>query len=490
MCIAPFLFNLFLNKVPKLFDKECDPVFINNEPLNVLMWADDLFVVSKSIHGLSTGIDRISKHFKHLGLDINTSKTKIMVFNNRGLKLDTPEHSFYINDTRLEVVDEYKYLGFILKPSGSISYGMNSLLDKASRAWFSISNLVYCNKQMPYNRAVQLFSSLVTPIALYASEYWFPFSLTKKSLGSKESLMHSWEQFKAECLQQKFCRLFLSVMKKTSRLAVLGELGQYPTWCKALELSLKYEWSIFSKIRDESILSAAITEMTDMSKSGIDCWVYRIEKVKSLINLQHIPTFLKPATVSKKISSKVKGIFDRFWIDSINKIEKNGCTCPRDHNKLRTYKQFKGSFTCEPYIDLVCNRNQRSFLSRFRVGSHRLRVETGRWTFPKIDFEDRTCLYCDSGVIDNELHFITQCKLTECNRNSFYSILSKFDGSFFLLNDADKLKYILCPIDSVRAKLSNKYLSLLVKTRTYIDQCKPIGDIPTISLGMNGIELQ
>ena len=155
-----------------------------------------------------------------------------------------------------------------------------------------------------------------------------------------------------------------------------------------------------------------------------------------------------------------------------------------------SHKQFKGSFTCEPYIDLVCNRNQRSFLSRFRVGSHRLRVETGRWTFPKIDFEDRTCLYCDSGVIDDEVHFITQCKLTESNRNSFYSILSKFDGSFFLLNDADKLKYILCPIDSVRAKLSNKYLSLLVKTRTYIDQCKPIGDIPTISLGMNGIELQ
>ena len=139
-----------------------------------------------------------------------------MIFNKRGLKLDSPEHSFYINNVRLEVVNEYKYLGFILKPSGSISLGMDSLFDKASRAWFSISNLIYRDKRMSYKRASQLFNSLISPIVLYASEYWFPFSLAKKSLSTKDKLLQSWDQFRGEVLQQKFCRLFLSVMKKTS----------------------------------------------------------------------------------------------------------------------------------------------------------------------------------------------------------------------------------------------------------------------------------
>ena len=487
--MSPILFNLFLNKVPQLFSEVCDPVMVNNEPLNVLMWADDLFIVSKSVHGLTTCIDRISTHFEQLGLNINTSKTKIMIFNKRGLKLDYPEHSFFIKGTRLEIVDEYKYLGFILKPSGSISVGTKSLFDKASRAWFSISNLLYQNKKMPYRRATQLFNSLVTPIALYACEYWLPFSMTKKSFGSLETLLQSWEKFSAETLQQKFCRLFLSVMKKTSRLAVLGELGQYPLWCKALQLSLKYEVTLKNKINDGTLLSSAMVEMSEMANKGVDCWFSRMAKVKSLLKLQSFPSFLKPKVIGKKISKVVNGYFDRFWIDSINKIEKNGCTCPRDHNKLRFYRQFKASFTQEPYIDLVQNRNQRSFLSRFRTGSHCLRVETGRWTFPKTQLEERTCLYCNSGEIDTEFHCITQCKLNEKNRIAFYNILCTFDSSFLLLNDDQKLKKILCPIDPVRAKLSNKYLSLLVKTRTWIDQGKPIADIPTINIGNNGIEL-
>ena len=140
-----------LNQVPSLFNSECDPVFLNNQPLNVLMWADDLFIVSRTIKGLASCINKVSKHFDQMGLTVNTSKTKIMIFNNRGLKLDSAEHSFTINNVRLEVVDQYKYLGFILKPSGTISAGVESLVDKASRAWFSISNFIYCNKQLPYN---------------------------------------------------------------------------------------------------------------------------------------------------------------------------------------------------------------------------------------------------------------------------------------------------------------------------------------------------
>lgn len=342
---------------------------------------------------------------------------------------------------------------------------------------------------MPYNRAIRLFHCLVTPIALYACEYWLPCSLTKKSLESTKNLLQSWESFRGEVIHQKMCRLILSVMKNTSRLATLGELGQYPLWNKALSLVLKYDWHLNNKISRDTISHSVVTEMKDMDSRGVDCWLTRVNKIKSLLNFKQLPSHLSQNSISNKTSKSVNSLFDRFWLDSINKVQKNGCNCPRDHNKLRFYKQFKGSFSVEPYLELVRNRNQRSFLTRFRVSSHRLRVETGRWTVPKTVYEDRICLYCDSGSVDSELHFITQCKLAEQNRNSLYIIMDSIDSNFKHLSDEAKLVYLLCPVDSLRAKLCNKYLGLLVKTRTFVDQGIPLSNVGILCLDNQGIQL-
>ena len=56
---------------------------------------------------------------------------------------------------------------------------IDELCDKASRAWFSISNILYKDKRMPIGRAFELFYSLVTPVALYASEFWLPHMMQK-----------------------------------------------------------------------------------------------------------------------------------------------------------------------------------------------------------------------------------------------------------------------------------------------------------------------
>ena len=64
-----------------------------------------------------------------------------------------------------------------------------------------------------------------------------------------------------------------------------------------------------------------------------------------------------------------------------------------------------------------------------------------------------------------------------------------FDTNFQFLSNEDKLKHILCPVDSVRAKLSNKYLGLLEKTRRLVDQGKPINTIERICLTEGGIGL-
>ena len=488
--LSPKFFNLFLNGIPGLFDESCDPVQLSNRNLNVLMWADDLFLVSTSHTGLRECIARTAKHFDQLGLSVNTSKTKILIFNGRGLKLDNdPNHCFSIGGNVLEVVSEYKYLGFIIKPSGIITAGVDALYSKASRAWFSISNLVYTNKKMPYKRILNLFHSLVTSIGLYACEFWFPFSLSKKQLESKFSSIKAWENLRAETLHQKACRMVLSVGRQTSRLAVLGELGEFPLHCKALTYTFKYEWHIINRNSTDSILNAAFTEMNSMASEGKDCWLLRVNKLRALLDVPIVPHYLNPGTVGKQLSKCFKSHFEMFWLDSINQVDKKKCTCPLDHNKLRLYKQFKGSFTAEPYIENVRNRNQRSFLTRFRLSNHRLRIETGRWTVPKTVLGERTCRYCSSGSVDTELHAITECSLTIENRSILYAILSSRDFQFGSLSNELKLNYILCPTNAINAKLVNKYLSLLVDTRNWVDKGKPDSGVGFLSLGVGGIKV-
>ena len=46
--LSPILFNLYNNDLPDIFGSECDPVEINKQTLNTLMYADDIILLSKS----------------------------------------------------------------------------------------------------------------------------------------------------------------------------------------------------------------------------------------------------------------------------------------------------------------------------------------------------------------------------------------------------------------------------------------------------------
>ena len=160
---------------------------------------------------------RFNKHDKLLCISI-----KVLVFNSGGFgPTKFKQLKFYINGQHLEMTDSYTYLGLIFKPSGSVTFAASELLAKAKRAYFSMNNIFYENKTMQIDKAIQLFTSLISPIAQYASEFWSVLSLPIKSFNSRDDLMRAWELFTPETLNQQFCRLLLSVHKKTSRLAVL-----------------------------------------------------------------------------------------------------------------------------------------------------------------------------------------------------------------------------------------------------------------------------
>ena len=114
----------------------------------------------------------------------------------------------------------------------------------------------------------------------------------------------------------------------------------------------------------------------------------------------------------------------------------------QDHNKLRLYNKLKGSFKIEPYIDKIKNRNQRQWLSRYRISAHTLHIETGRYTRPVTPLHDRKCYYCDEKCIDDEKHFILHCNTFEIKRQCFVSRVRVLFPQFDQMTLDEKLRFI------------------------------------------------
>lgn len=112
--------------------------------------------------------------------------------------------------------------------------------------------------------------------------------------------------------------MILSVTKKTSRLATMGELGQYPLWTKALALTLKYEWQLQNQTSNNRFTSAALIEMRDMASLWIDCWYTRVCKIKSLLNIPQYPIILNIRLLVVKFKKKfILTLTDSGWTVSI-----------------------------------------------------------------------------------------------------------------------------------------------------------------------------
>ena len=68
--LSPIIFNIFINDLPDHYDDQCDPVLINNQKVQALMFADDVMVLSQSSQGLKRAINITVKYFNDISLTV------------------------------------------------------------------------------------------------------------------------------------------------------------------------------------------------------------------------------------------------------------------------------------------------------------------------------------------------------------------------------------------------------------------------------------
>lgn len=408
--LSPLLFNIFINDIGDdlLLD---DAPILHDSNISHLLYADDLVLLSTTEIGLQSNIDRVNTFCKRWGLAINKDKSKIMVFSKTG-RVPRDKFRYNLGGEEIEYVNHYKYLGVNFSNTAKFSVAEKHLSLKANRALFSVKQSIF-DKGLKPSAIINIFETLVKPIALYGSEIWTAYKPCYKSKTVDEMFEMSFKSnTEFDKIHAKFCKYVLGVHSKACNFAVFSELGQFPSLVTTITGCINF-WMHILQSGSETLISKAYIEQYNSSNDKCP-WVQFVKNILQDLGFSHVwynhSTF-NSCSLLASIKNKLKERFVSFW--------KKRMLGDETKKKLRTYRLLKQDFGMESYLEDIHDKSVRKCLSSFRISAHRLRIERGRYVGEKP--EDRLCITCNT--IEDEIHFLCQCQNYENQRKILYDNL-------------------------------------------------------------------
>ena len=142
----------------------------------------------------------------------------------------------------------------------------------------------------------------------------------------------------------------------------------------------------------------AYNMLLELDGTAFTNWWSRIRSVLELTGLgqawemQHIGN---TNTFMLSFKNSIVRIFTQRWRQDIE-----------SSSKLRTYSLVKKSLCVEPYILNIKGDHLITAMARYRMSSHDLKIERGRYNNP---INQRICTRCESIEIDDEIHLFLHC---------------------------------------------------------------------------------
>ena len=168
--LAPTLFNLFLNDLsPHLADIDSHCPKLNNTPVYLLLYADDMVLISRTKIGLRRLVLATIEYLESNLLQLNYDKSKILVFEKRW----TPRF-WSFNGKPIQQVKFFNYLGLTFSYRLTWIQQRSKVIKSAKLLANSILRftLIQGNSYIP--AAIKVFNTKVTPHLLYAIQLWMP----------------------------------------------------------------------------------------------------------------------------------------------------------------------------------------------------------------------------------------------------------------------------------------------------------------------------
>ena len=391
--LSPEFFSLFINELASSIENggmhgiQFLPGLIE---LFILLFADDIALLSDTAIGLQNQINILNEGCKRLFLTINTDKTKVMVFRKGGFL--GKNEKWHLNGKLLEVVNEYNYLGFMFTTTMSLQRGVSALAVKGRRACIDCIRYVKNLNDISKSCFFRIFDSQVQSVLLYSSEMW--------GLHRLDSI---------EKIHTLAIKRFLNVPLKVSNKLVYGDVGRYPLYINSATRCIKY-WLKLLALEEYRIPRQAYVMLKNLDERGKTCWATYIKN--TLLSMGFGYAWLQQGVGCEKtfislFKQRMSDMYLQEWNGSI-----------ASKAIFQNYRTFKTVFESESYFNFVDKKCFRDCLVKLRLGVLPIGASCFRRSFGRN--QNILCKLCN--VLEDENHFVFDCPLYVNARSKYINV--------------------------------------------------------------------
>ncbi|MEW8546068.1 MAG: reverse transcriptase family protein [Candidatus Thiodiazotropha sp.] len=384
--LSPILFSLFLNDLEDyLTARRCLGINLTLPEddvetflkILVLLYADDTVIFGTDEKAFQENLDAFFDYSQLWKLNINYSKTKIMIFGARNID----NFQFKLGETNISICEEFKYLGVVFSKTRTFYKAIKHNVEQAKKALHLLYKRIN-NLHIPIDLQIQLFDQIILPILLYGCEIW----------GFQNTNM-------IEIVHNQFLRNITKLRKSTPIYMIYAELGRMPIDIIIKSRMIGFWISLVNGNGSKYAKKLYNIMYNDYLNNGTNYkWIAYIKQI--LISVGKPDLFNQslisyPKATKSKIVTTLKDLFVQDWNSKMN-----------TSSKSRNYNIFKHDQIFESYL-ITLPRYFYLPMIKFRTANHKLPIETGRWE--NISLQERKCVLCDKNDIGDELHYLLIC---------------------------------------------------------------------------------
>ena len=423
-CLSPTLFSIFINDLAtSIKDSNIGVILDEGLLINILLYADDIVLLAENEEDMQSLLYMVECWCKKWRLEVNLTKTNIMHIRTKRKKQSN--FMFLFDKQAVQYCSSYKYLGACINEYLEFSFTAGCLADSAGRALGAIITKMIKNQGFPFNVYSILYDSCITSISDYAGE------------------VTGYTQYgKSVQLQSRAIRAFLGLPKNSCSIGVLSEvdwlLPEYRT-----RLRMVRQYNRMLKMDNGRLTKKVyLWDRSLNNENIIFSWSNEVKAIFYSCGLNGI----FDSNTSFQLKVVVDTIKDKYISDQAEYF-KHEC---EQQTKLRTFNLFKQFGSLPAYLTKPLSFYQRKHLAKIRLGSLALRIETGRYSRPRLEVHERICPICSEtriqrGLlpqIETEAHFLFSCDQYTKLREKWFSLIFKPEN-FDSLNEAAKLDVVL-----------------------------------------------
>ena len=390
------LFSFTMRNIPK--NVKLPPSFLCGH--HIFQLADDSSVAVNTLVNLCNGFGQL----------IDASDAKFMVTNT--------DKTFYLHLCDEPVTDdielscgitiqsapnnEHLYLGMWFKTAASITEQIKCNFNHRAYNIKKYYEWLDVNLMTPIITKLQVLDACMFMAYLYGCECWSTIDEVSEDILA---------------LERKFLKTILQVKPSTPNAIIYIELGR-PDMISKIKTRQKKFYENCKKLTKEEAIMRCILDLCQ----GLDIVKY-YEALGDGLDIQRL--------------HQMKGEIE----------SSTGTHCIR-------YREISDMSCVDPIYNQFLREDKRILISKWRLSSHSLHIEKGRYTSPITPREERTCEICPT-CVEDESHVLFVCPLYDIVRVRFRDFFQAHNTVRKVLNPSDiqgaeTLGDILLQIEEIR----------------------------------------